>query len=24
MVHAVRHLVQVEEVADDQPAGGQG
>jgi len=24
MVHAVRHLVQVEEIADDQPAGGQG
>ena len=23
MVHAVRHLVTVEELADDQPAGGQ-
>ncbi|MGH2390714.1 MAG: 50S ribosomal protein L30 [Chloroflexota bacterium] len=23
MVHAVRHLVTVEEVADDQPAGGE-
>lgn len=24
MVHAVRHLVKVEEVADDRQAGGQG
>jgi large subunit ribosomal protein L30 len=23
MVHAVRHLVTVEELADEQPAGGQ-